>query len=761
MSAGKFELLERQIRGDLSPFCDPGTILDLQRTGSSFVANWRQRRRERSAVFELNEPFDVTVRACRESLSYRSFFASEEMSDLYGIAQTSLDLHSTDDYVETMGVSTDASDASEKSAIDLIRGMVELDAADRDGTSFTMVTGEAGAGKTWVLKELVRRQAKAYCEGRASYVFLYIDAQGRALAKFHEALSTELNELRVGLPYHAVAPMVRLGLLVPVVDGFDELIGVGGYDDAFSSIANFVNELQGRGAIVASARSTYYEQEFLSRVGRGGELQRQSWMLRSLLVKSWGVDQREQFVYMLSHGDEEKQRVISEKLRQVFSGPNEKLADKPLFYARTALLIAAGGQISGDGSLTEQLIDAFISRELTDKLLDRNGNQILTKSELWSLIADLSEEMWNQSTRELDKATIRDAAEYAMLGSSTPEASKSIVIERMPSMAFLKRGDSEGSLAFEHEIFFDHFLAKRFAGRLSEKSPATTVMLGRSAMANELSEEIAVAIVRSEIEVSKQIYILSASASATSIKQGTVRENCGKLLASIARQKGGIDAGHVVKVENMIFPGSDFSGLSLSSIEFIACELRRVSFADASIVSCLFNSSLLDAPLVTFATRFRETSLKVESNLMGLRLADSDGSVRAVYDPASVKVVLRKLGVDGIPEEQENSIRNVTDDVLSIVERVARVYSRCNPVSFEDEQNSSVSMSPFWPQLKRIYLEAGILKSEVRAAHGPRREFLRRTVRFEDLLAGLDRSAQVPGPIREFWDRLEQEFPKK
>ncbi|WP_419949479.1 hypothetical protein [Candidatus Palauibacter sp.] len=34
---------------------------------------------------------------------------------------------------------------------------------------------------------------------------------------------------------------------MPVIDGFDELLGSGGYDEAFSSLAAFISRLEGNG----------------------------------------------------------------------------------------------------------------------------------------------------------------------------------------------------------------------------------------------------------------------------------------------------------------------------------------------------------------------------------------------------------------------------------------------------------------------------------------------------------------------------------
>jgi len=259
----------KQIESDLVPFIDPGTTLALNVSGSVIEAVWSQRRKELFARFLVSNISEISVEFLGKEYSYRSFFASEHMADLLGIAKSTMLIHASRRYVETRA-EAEAPDGTTRvdSATKLVADLVAAREIEEDRTNFIMVTGEAGAGKTSVLKELVTRQAADYSKGQANFVYLYVDAQGRALARFNEALATELNDLRVSLPIHAVPPMVRLGLIVPVVDGFDELIGAGGYEDSFTSISSFVESLEGKGAIVASARSTYYEQEFLARANR-------------------------------------------------------------------------------------------------------------------------------------------------------------------------------------------------------------------------------------------------------------------------------------------------------------------------------------------------------------------------------------------------------------------------------------------------------------------------------------------------------------
>ena len=206
------------------------------------------------------------------------------MADLRHIAQMIAQAWPRDIFIPTKARRTDSDGAIARPATELLTDLLE--AHELDVTQIIMVTGEAGSGKTQVLQELVLQQSERYLKGETEKLLLYVNAQGRALARLNEALATELQDLRVNLTYHSIATLARVGLLIPVIDGFDELLGVSGYDDAFNSLATFLEQLEGQGRLIASARSVYYEEEFLSRASRPTTSSEQAWSIfQSILTR--------------------------------------------------------------------------------------------------------------------------------------------------------------------------------------------------------------------------------------------------------------------------------------------------------------------------------------------------------------------------------------------------------------------------------------------------------------------------------------------
>jgi len=674
------------------------------------------------------------------------------MGDIFGIAKTSLDIVGAGLYVDTKAESDDL----QGTAVELVSSLVKPSLEDKGQTNFIMVTGEAGAGKTSVLKELVRKQAQSFMSGLTDYVYLYVNAQGRALARFNEALATELNELRVWLPHSAVSVLVKLELIVPIIDGFDELLGVGGYDDAFSSISSFVEDLDGKGAMVASARSTYYEQEFLSRASRTTYSASASWKLTSVAVAGWSEEERRAYVKrkVEQRGGSEFEDAYKE-ISRVFSGENEALAKKPLFVARTTDFFLEG-LLEPDGRfLLDSLVDAFVNRERKEKLLKKSGDSILDSDQIKGLCSDIAEEMWNLGTRELDRASVRELTELALCDIELTVSEKSIVQERTSNMAFLQPGEALGAVSFEHEIFFDYFLASRIAAAICANGPSLNMLLGRSAMPDSLAGNIAANLSESDVDVNRVASALCQVASKSAPRQQLVKENAGKLVGSLFEAENGVIGD--ISLSDLVFPGSSFRGAHFNRVVFSDCDFRRCDLTEVKFTQCKGERVMFDLPLVSAGTVLDFDGVEA-ADFFGIRQA-ADSGIRICYEPRDVLEILREMGLPSLEGGGEDVIlANVPGEVQELIGRLVRAYTKCNPLCLQDDYLGAIFSSDIWPQVLKAGEESGVLRMERRAANGPRREFVRRLVRPEDLAAGAVKGANVPAPVIHFWSALERSF---
>jgi hypothetical protein len=759
-----FPYWRERIEKDLTPFTDPGTRLEITGEKRVFTAQWLARGASQQANFALSLEAGIQVTFHGAKIAYKSFLASPDLADLLGMAKMILQAQSPGLFVPTKARAGDEPEAAPGPALKLLQDL--LDSASPDVTRIIMVTGEAGAGKTRVLQELVRDQALRYQRGQTDSLYLYINAQGRALARFNEALATELQDLRALLTYHAVSALVRLGILVPIIDGFDELLGIGGYDDAFSSLTGFIEELDGFGQMVASARSTYYEQEFVARASSVSALGAQAWTQVPIEVVPWGDTEFDDYVRLYAgaeHLSPDAASTLQTRVKEVFSGRNKSLGTKPLFVARTVNILQKDPDFSGGEDLLKELVFAYLDRERRDKLLDRHGGSLLTSAQMELLFKTLSEEMWNQETRELDRRSVREIAEYVLVSEGLSEAVQRVVVERMPQLAFLTPGERSGGISFEHEMFFSFFLSQVFRESLLKDATAIRVLLSRSVLPDEVARA-AIESIHQTMPLSDHAncqQLLDSIAKAGEVetpRTSQIRENAGLIAGAILKVATGEGPAVGIRIWKVVVPGGDLAGVQLRDSRFDGVELRRVDLSKTRLEGCRADELLLSEIIVDpEATRLELAGIDVSSQIIGLRVRHH-GLIRGVYDPNEVRRILVSCGT--IPETSEDevatTVRPVPATYMTLLERLARAYSRTNPICTHDDTRKALFRDSSWPELERLLLRHGVVTLETRATSGRRKPFLRRQYLPEEIMAGADRSAAVPTNVRAFWDELER-----
>jgi len=754
-----------RIRRDIAPFADPGTEVQTIVDGRTISAKWTMRNLPFEADFAISAESGVLVRRGGAELAYSSFFASADMADLLGLSKMILQSAPETVFIDTPASRPDSDDRVAP-ATTLITEALE-EAKSLAATAILIVTGDAGSGKTSVLQELVKRTADDFTAGRSGHVLLYVNAQGRALARFDEALATELSDLRARLTYHAVPTLTRLGLLVPVIDGFDELLGVSGYDEAFSSLSRFVEDLDGEGQIIASARSTYYEQEFVSRSNKVSSLGAQVWHQIPIHVLEWGPAEIGSFFdrQIETEGMGDLRYEIRLAFDKAFEGEKAELASKPFFVSRVLRLVMEGQAFTEPGQLLSSLIRAYTEREV-GKLRGRAGEPLLSSSQIVELLQEIAEEMWNQESRELAKRSIRDVAEFALTTHEVPEEIQRYVIERIPSFAFLTSGTSEGNVTFEHESFFAFFLGTRLSTRLESSSIQLHALLGRSAMPDQVAEAAArrIAHAHREDELRRLLLLISDAAAIQSTRHAQVRENGGLLSAALLRNWC---ASHGELVEgslgNITVPGGSLAGVTLSRFELVACELRRVDLTRTRLLQCAFQRGLLHDVIVDPSfTRLEFEDFDPSMQLVGLRVVTDSGVVQE-YGPVEVRETLASCGMEYLVTRVPIARLAVRADILELLDRIVRAYQRSNPISVNEDEarTTAIFRSPDWPRVEQLLLESGVATREFRSTRGSKRSFLRRQVNSEEILIGADPSANVSAPVRQLWKMLVEEFPER
>ena len=744
------------LRADLAAFADPGTEVRLNASGEFVSGAWQQDGRRKTATFLVKGAPDLTnvivsPEGSDSPRSYAEFLASDRMGDLRALARNTLQVISP--IAAYMAPSAqEPEQGNDGRADDVVRTIVS---SRTDATRVVFITADAGVGKTSLLKSLVRESAADYIAGRTRDLWLYVNAQGSRLARLDQALAQTLDDLRARFPYHAADALVRTGSVVLVVDGFDELIGTqGSYDEAFSSLASFIGTLRGSGVIVAAARSAYYEQEFATRAGSSIGFPHDPWTLSLVTLNQWTEAERGQYLSRLAEVnrlDSGESDVLRSTVLATFEDPRvSDLASRPLLVSRVAELVLEGKSLESGGDLVERLVNTYVKREVTEKLLSPAGKPWLSSDQLREFYSEIAYEMWRQETRELSRTSLRELIEVVSEMHNIDAEGRMAIIERAPYSALIVGGGAPGSIAFEHDLYFAHFLTQPIVSAIRSLQPQTIALTLRK---GQLPDQAGLLVGESFASAEIQPVLDAISTSAESVSTGAeqIRRNVGLIVAGVLHNRTLED----LQFRSLDFVDCDLSKSRMLRSRLIDCTLRGSDIRGAQWLKSSGSNLWFESVLADETTRLELAGVQPNA-FLALRYHPESGQPRTLFSPDDLRTALETMGLPAAQSLPRD--RSIDPEVVKVVLALARIYHRTNLVTPTDFYMKWLVDSDFWMDLEGLLKRHGIIEEEIRSSSGYK-TFFRLMVRPRDLEAGQSPTARVDSRILAFWDELERHFP--
>lgn len=699
------------IERDLNAFVDPGTAPSFEVAGNVVSVQWQVQGAARDALFALKAGGRLRwVSGPTDDAPYFAFLASEQMAGFARLARSSLArIESHPDFVASEAVLEDAQDSktvqlTPGAVSDLIE-MARKDAEEGSSTQLFFIKGDAGAGKTTLLQETTRLQAQRYLDGDSEFLCLYVPAQGRELSNLRDALAGEFGDLRAAFTHEAVACLAREGILVPVIDGFDELLGTAGYSGAFSSLQNLLGELEGHGTLVVSARSAFYDVEFGRASGRRTDA---AMSIATAEIQPWSDEQLRMYLARPRGGRDPAEATDAFGRLDV---SDRELLRRPFFASRFDKFISRRDHGQGNDSLLEHLINAYIERE-AEKIVDAHGEPILDADGHRYLFELAVGEMWETGVRGLREGDLRAIA-LLVAETCDLDAGQTLQLEtKVTSYAGFRprRGahSAQATFSFEHEVYFEHFLACAI-GRLLRESRLDELV--RFLDYGVIPGTVAAASVKRLGD--RRPLDASLLTCPTGASFENRRRNLGSLALAYAREAQPLQD---VRLQHLTFcdvssGAAEFLRARFESCQFIDVDLRGARFIDCEAVECDFDGVGVDEH-----AQMGIDGLRAGVNVKRLH-HDPSGYV---YAPAAIEALLERLGAPRpqTPTEQP-AYSNHARDLIALLERVARAYMR-NTILYEkdDRRFQSIIGAPHWAELKAMLLEHEVISAEEREAQG-------------------------------------------
>ena len=742
--------IRAQIRRDIRPFADPGSeVIDesdelyWEKDGDAHTARLKEAPGEYLPLITINGV----------DMAYRDFLASTYMADLPHLAEfIPKSLDRAHDYVNTRA---SHSDGDSFDNADLLVARLSTEQLPYGSTRIVLVQGDAGAGKTMALKKMTIDRATAYRDGRVPSLFFYIDVQGRSLSRLDDAMARDLQDLRSRFSYNAVPPLVRNGLIVPVIDGFDELLGSGGYDEAFSSLAALIAQLDGRGSVVASARSAFFDYNSFrlnaQRFAHDGQL---SYEVDEVTLQPWNEEDANRFVARYANNDPD---VVTrfQNLRDRMPERELYLLRKPFYVAQVAKLLRSGERIASDETILHALVDRFIRRE-HDKLRDKDGAPLLSLEGHRMLLVRLSEEMWWLETRYLDIETVRTWAELVLEELDVPDDNARQIRTRVATNPFLTTRDSKrGELRFEHEVFYSFFLADGLTHFIDNRIPELRRFLNRSILDDTVLEQT-IARYSPDVHASSRAASAVCSVLRRGLTDGVARQNGGRLVARLIKACGGLEAKRTLR--RLYFDQEDFGTATLHAPVFVDCDFVGVDFTRTQMHSPRFDECTFQVPKVALEhTRFSDASASLAEVVTGIVVTGhgADELDTTYYAPRDIARILVELGMES--SGRSAAVPALTSQQMErkkVLERFLVQMERRFYVTRETLDRLSVARESEWPEVRRLLEHHHLLREEHKQMSGRPKPLIRLTVPPHVIRQGEDATNAAHGEIARFWQDL-------
>lgn len=596
------------------------------------------------------------------------------------------------------------------------------------GTSTILyVTSDAGEGKTTVIDYMARQQAQEYLSKKTDWLLIPMRLGGRSFLTFDDVIVAELvNRFRFQFFYYdAFIELVRLGVLVPAFDGFEEVFVEGSPGEAVSSLGNFVRTLQSLGSAVIAVRKAHFEyQNFQDRARLLDATGDVDVTFARISLERWD---RQRFLRYAQRRDLSNRCDVYESVRQRLG------ADHPLLtravLAKRLVDVAQTGDVN---SLLQRLgtdvadyfynfVNAIIEREVTEKWIDRSGSPyqpLLTIEEHHILLTMIAKEMWGTSSDMIDGDYMDLITELFAeeFGKSAPIARQ--IANRIGQHSLMTtNGTQRPTFSFDHDDFKMFYWGEALARMLMEGDTGEVqAYLGRRHLPEVSADAALAAMRRGNADMADALGSL-ANLALVGPSASYVAENTGALAIRLLAE---VSDGEGLCLKDIYFRADSLRGRRLRNVTFVRCNFARSSleqseFSHVAFENCSFDQIELAGGPRVVGVRLEECTISCVVLKTGTH----------VYDPGEVLGELKGSGFELDGKEDARAVGTEPDERTMLAERALRTFLRASAVNESIlVRRLGIKSGMFLKDVLPSMVEHGVLEEvEFKGGGQPQRRF--------------------------------------
>lgn len=562
--------------------------------------------------------------------------------------------------------------------------LVEILARKVPGTtSIVYLTSDAGDGKSTLINTAANLQARRFKEKKSDWLLVPIPLGGGPFLRLDDiVIASIMNRLRFRYFYFdSFIELVRMGLIVPALDGFEEMFMQNSAGEALSATGNLVNKLNSEGSILIAARKAYFDYKSFSSQAKLFDTITSSVSFARIALKRWD---KEQFLTYTAYKGVEKPEEIYSMVASKLKNPNHPILTRPVLIKQLLDVLSDKNNVKDLISQLESatnyfpaFVNVIIEREANFKWVDTSGEPykpILTVEQHYQLLSLLAEEMWITSGDSL-KDTILDLiielfSDQQKFNIQTSRQIK----ERIKQHALVIRPEPNSPVyKFDHDEFREFFLGIALATKIeAAKVLETRELLKRLQLPSQTFDSIAAKLKSSRLSISAVKEVLDETIRGEG-QTSFVRENVGGILIRLLNNS---QTSHLY-IYNYEFSSNSFFTTKLDSLTFDNCHFQHTALNDSQISNCSFIKCYFDRLELSSNVILRNVKLK-DCEIASLYDTAKD---RAYYDEFSIKRILQNKGViieDGGRQGAKDSDAVVEDEDLELTEKALRRFVRSN-----------------------------------------------------------------------------------
>ena len=594
------------------------------------------------------------------------------------------------------------------------------------------LTSNAGEGKTTLINHVARAQANRYRnrDRDSNFLLVPISLAGRAFLSFDDIVIAEfVNQLRFPFFYYdAFLELVKMRVLIPAFDGFEEMFAESSTGEAVSALGSLLRDLDSSGAVVIAARRAFFEY-------RG--LETQAHLFDAIGDRNVGFAQirlerwtREQFVRYAEHRALREPRAIYERVENRL-GKGHPFLTRAVLVKRLVDVAEDGGPGDRLDGLLDRLsseprdyfyefVSALVTREANEKWIGASGRPLLSAEEHHGLLAEIALEMWMTATEVLKQESLDLAVElFAEDRKHSPEVARQVVQRVRDHALFVGAAGRAKTYAFDHDDFRHFFLGQAVAavlGGVDREAELARVLLP-GPLPRIAADEAVNALGRQHADlrsVAAGLQVVVSHAPPSS----HIRENCGAISMRLLELLE--DANPPALVE-FGFPADALRGRRLGRAAFEECVFQGTALNGSDLSRCRFDRCTfirLEIPSDFAARGARLNDCEVACLVSG---DDPDG----IYDPDRIKTELERAGfviehAEAAPLRHRPSV----DRDTKLAERGLRCFLRATQVN-EDvlRQRFRQQAEHFLKNVVPEMITRGVLKEVLYRGHGKQKRF--------------------------------------